>query len=58
MNSPAKPADRVLVVDEGLRDYYCKCLRQAGFDVTAAADGAQAIEVLTTRELQAIASPR
>src|SRR3954470_4034288 len=58
MNDPAKPVHSVLVVDddEELRDYYGKCLRQAGYDVAAAADGAQAIEVLATRGVHAIVS--
>ncbi len=35
ISNPAKLARAVLVVDddEGLRDYYCKCPRQAGFEV-------------------------
>jgi EAL domain-containing protein (putative c-di-GMP-specific phosphodiesterase class I) len=58
MNDTAKPADTVLVVDddEELRDFYCKCLRRAGYKVEAAADGGQAIEVLAARPLQAIVS--
>ncbi len=56
MGDPAKQSYTLLVVDddEGLRDFYGKCLRQAGLNVEAAADGAQALEVLATRELQAI----
>ena len=56
MSATARQSYAVLVVDddEGLRNYYCKCLRQAGLNVETAADGAQAIEVLATRELQAI----
>jgi EAL domain-containing protein (putative c-di-GMP-specific phosphodiesterase class I) len=52
------PVYSVLVVDddEALRDYYCKCLRQAGYDVATAGDGAEAIEVLATRAVQAIIS--
>jgi EAL domain-containing protein (putative c-di-GMP-specific phosphodiesterase class I) len=58
MKDTARPAHAVLVVDddEALRDYYCKCLRQAGYQVEAAADGGQAVEVLATRTLQAIVS--
>ena len=58
MSAPPKQSYTVLVVDddEGLREYFSKCLRQAGLNVETAADGAQAIEVLATRELQAIVS--